>query len=166
MDFLLDLFKKAKEHGISTCIDTAGQPFTRKEPFFSKFQELMKYTDILLMDIKHIDPKMHLKLTSCPNENIIDMFRYLDEIHKPIWIRHVLLPGYTDDDTYLYETRKFIKTLHNVEKIDVLPFHKMGEFKWEKLGYPYQLKDTQPPSKERVRNAIAILTGEMDKNLI
>ena len=165
-DFLLDLFKKAKEHGISTCIDTAGQPFTRKEPFFSKFQELMKYTDILLMDIKHIDPKMHLKLTSCPNENIIDMFRYLDEIHKPIWIRHVLLPGYTDDDTYLYETRKFIKTLHNVEKIDVLPFHKMGEFKWKKLGYPYQLKDTQPPSKERVRNAIAILTGEMDKNLI
>ena len=90
----------------------------------------------------------------------------MDEIHKPIWIRHVLLPEYTDDDTYLYETRKFIKTLHNVEKIDVLPFHKMGEFKWEKLGYPYQLKDTQPPSKERVRNAIAILTGEMDKNLI
>lgn len=165
MDFMIELFKKAKEEGISTCIDTAGQPFTRKEPYFSKFQELMKYTDLLLVDVKHIDPKVHLELTSVPNDNIIDLFHYLDEIHKPIWIRHVLLPGYTDKDEYLYKTREFIKTLSNVQKIDVLPFHKMGEFKWQKLGYEYKLKEVEPPSKERVQNAIDILTGKKDENL-
>ncbi len=166
IDFLIELFQKAKRHGINTCIDTAGQPFTRKEPFFSQFQELMKVTDLLLMDIKHIDSKIHRELTSVPNDNIIDMFRYLDEIHKPIWIRHVLLPGYTDDDKYLYETRAFIKTLHNVKKIDVLPFHKMGEFKWEKLGYPYRLKETKTPTKARIQNAVDILNGKNDENLI
>lgn len=166
IDFLIELFQKAKQHGINTCIDTAGQPFTRKEPFFSKFQELMKYTDLLLMDIKHIDPKIHLELTSVPNDNIIDMFHYLNEIHKPIWIRHVLLPGYSDNDTYLYQTRAFIKTLDNVKKIDVLPFHKMGEFKWEKLGYPYHLKETKTPTKERIQNAVDILNGKNDENLI
>lgn len=157
IDFLIELFEKAKAHGISTCIDTAGQPFTRQEPYFSKFERLMKVTDLLLLDIKHIDPKVHQELTGKPNDNIIDLFRYLDEIHKPIWIRHVLLPGYTDKDEYLYRTRDFIKTLHNVERIDVLPFHKMGEFKWKKLGYPYRLTETEPPTKERVKNAERIL---------
>ncbi len=162
IDFLIALFKKAKEEGINTCIDTAGQPFSRQEPFFSKFVELMKYTDLLLVDIKHIDETKHKELTGHDNSNIIDMFRYLDEINKPIWIRHVLLEGYTDVDEYLYETRAFIKTLSNVKRIDVLPFHKMGEYKWEKLGYPYKLKEVEPPSKARVENAISVLNGEKD----
>ncbi len=166
IDFLIDLFKKAKENGINTCIDTAGEPFTRQEPYFSKFQELMKYTDLLLVDIKHIDPKVHLALTGKKNDNIIDMFHYLDKIHKPIWIRHVLLEGYSDNDEYLYKTRAFIKTLSNVERIDVLPFHKMGEFKWQKLGYEYKLSKTEPPSKDRVKNAEDILNGKRDENLI
>lgn len=162
IDFLIALFKKAKEEGINTCIDTAGQPFSRKEPFFSKFVELMKCTDLLLVDIKHIDETKHKELTGHDNSNIIDMFRYLDEIDKPIWIRHVLLEGYTDIDEYLYKTRAFIKTLSNVKRIDVLPFHKMGEYKWEKLGYPYKLKEVEPPSKARVENAISVLNGEKD----
>ena len=157
IDFLLELFQKAKAHGISTCIDTAGQPFRSSGPWFDRFQELMKVTDLLLMDIKHINPDMHRKLTSHPNDNIIAMFRYLDEIHKPIWIRHVLLPGYTDNDEYLRQTRAFIDTLHNVKHIDVLPFHKMGEFKWKELGYDYKLWDTKSPTQERVQNAIRIL---------
>ncbi len=163
IDFLIALFKKAKEEGINTCIDTAGQPFTRKEPFFLKFEELMKYTDLLLVDIKHIDEEKHKELTGHPNANIIDMFHYLDEINKPIWIRHVLLSGYTDDDGYLYRTRAFIKSLRNVRRIDVLPFHKMGEYKWEKLGYPYKLKEVEPPKKERVEFAKSVLNGEMDE---
>jgi pyruvate formate lyase activating enzyme len=162
IDFLLELFRKAKARGIRTCIDTAGQPFTREEPFFSKFKELMQYTDLLLVDIKHIDPEEHIKLTAQPNENIHDMFRYLSEIEKPIWIRHVLVPGVTDDDKWLRETRKFIETLHNVRRIEVLPYHSLGEFKWEELGVPYTLKGVNPPDAERVRNAEEILRGEKE----
>lgn len=165
-DFMIALFKEAKNRGINTCIDTAGQPFTRKGVYFEKFQELMKYTDLLMVDIKHIDPIKHKELTAQPNENILDMLRYLDEIGKRVWIRQVLLEGFTDVDEYLYKTRAFIKALHNVERVEVLPFHKMGEFKWEKLGIEYKLKDTQPPSKERVENATDILTGKKDENLI
>ncbi len=160
IDFLIDLFKKAKARGIGTAVDTAGQPFTQKEPFFSKFRELMCYTDLLLVDIKHIDPAAHKKLTGWSNENILAMCRYLSDIGKPIWIRHVLVPGVTDDDVFLQKTRDFIETLKNVQKIEVLPYHSLGEFKWDKLGIPYTLKGVEPPSAERVKNAERILRGE------
>lgn len=160
IDFLIDLFRKAKERGISTCIDTACQPFTRQEPFFSRFRELMEYTDLLLADIKHIDPQAHVQLTGRSNENILDCLRYLSEIGKPVWIRQVLVPGITDEDEALKRTRAFIETLHNVQKIEVLPYHAMGMYKWEQLGIPYSLKDTQAPSAERVQNAERILRGE------
>jgi pyruvate formate lyase activating enzyme len=160
VDFLLDLFRKAKARGINTAIDTAGQPFTREEPFFSKFQELMRYTDLLLMDIKHIDPVEHRKLTGWPNDAIIDLFRYLSDIGKPVWIRYVLVPGITDDDVWLRKTRDFIVTLKNVKKIEVLPYHSMGEYKWKELGIPYSLAGVEPPSAERVKNAECILRGE------
>jgi pyruvate formate lyase activating enzyme len=160
IDFLLDLFKKAKARGINTTIDTAGQPFTREEPLFSKFHELMQYTDLLLMDIKHIDPVEHRRLTGQPNDNILEMFRYLSEIGKPIWIRYVLVPGITDDDGYLRRTRDFISTLRNVKKIEVLPYHPMGEYKWKELGIPYSLKGVESPGAEQVKNAERILRGE------
>lgn len=160
IDFLLELFKLAKERGIKTCIDTALQPFTRQEPFFSKFKELMEYTDLLLVDIKHIDREEHIKLTGLPNDNIKDGFAYLDEIKKPIWIRHVLVPGITDDDNYLKQTRAFIETLSNVEKIEVLPYHSMGQHKFEALGIPYQLEGVESPTADRVENATKILRGE------
>lgn len=160
VDFLLDLFRKAKARGINTAIDTAGQPFTREEPFFSKFQELTRYTDLFLMDIKHIDPVEHQKLTGQPNDNIIDLLRYLSEIGKPVWIRHVLVPGITDNDVWLRKTRDFILTLKNVKKIQILPYHSMGEYKWEKLGIPYSLAGVESPGAERVENARRILCGE------
>ncbi|MCR4998130.1 MAG: pyruvate formate lyase-activating protein [Butyrivibrio sp.] len=160
IDFLIELFKKAKERGINTCIDTALQPFTREEPFFSKFEELMKYTDLLLVDIKHIDRDEHIELTGLPNDNIFDGFKYLSDISKPIWIRHVLVPGITDDDEYLKKTREFIETLSNVKKIEVLPYHSMGQHKFETLGIPYKLDGVKSPSKERVDNAMKILNGK------
>lgn len=160
IDFLIELFKKAKERGINTCIDTALQPFTREEPFFSKFEELMKYTDLLLVDIKHIDRDEHIELTGLSNDNIFDGFRYLSDISKPIWIRHVLVPGITDDDEYLKKTREFIETLSNVKKIEVLPYHSMGQHKFETLGIPYKLDGVKSPSKERVDNAMKILNGK------
>lgn len=150
LDFLLELFKKAKLRGINTCIDTAGQPFSRGEPFFSRFQELMQYTDLLLFDIKHIDPVEHKALTAQPNDNILDCLRYLSKIKKPVWIRHVIVEGITDNDEYLRQTREFIDSLDNVERVEALPYHGMGAYKWEKLGIKYTLGDIKPPTETRL----------------
>lgn len=161
LDFLLELFQKAKEQGINTCIDTAGEPFTREGEWFAKFQSLMEVTDTLLVDIKHIDEEEHIKLTGHSGKNIMDMFAYLDEINKPIWIRHVLVPGITDNDEYLTRTRDFIRTLHNVQRVEILPYHGLGAVKYKDLGLNYVLKDTESPTQERVENARKIL--ECDK---
>lgn len=160
IDFLIELFEEAKKRNINTCIDTAGEPFTQEGEWFSKFERLMKVTDLLLVDIKHIDPSKHLKLTGKPNNNIQQMFHYLSDINKPIWIRQVLVPGWSDDIEDLKQTRKFIETLHNVQKIEVLPYHNMGAYKWEKLGYKYPLVGVEGPSKESCELAEKILRGE------
>lgn len=160
LDFLLELFTKAKEKGVNTCIDTAGGPFTKEGDWFEKFKKLMEVTDILLMDIKHIDEEEHVKLTGRTGKNIIEMFRYLDEIKKPIWIRHVLVPGITDNDEYLLRTRDFIRTLSNVQRVEILPYHGLGAMKYKDLGIDYVLKDTESPSAERVANAKKILECE------
>ena len=161
MDFMIELFQKAKEKGVNTTIDTSGVSFTREEPFFFFFNELMKYTDLLLVDIKHIDDEQHKILTGHTNENILDMARYLSEIGKPVWIRHVLVPERNDQDEYLKKLYDFIKTLNNVEKVEVLPYHTFGEYKWKELGYEYPLTGIEPPTKERIRNANEILhTGQ------
>lgn len=157
IDFLLELFEKAKQRGIGTCLDTSAQLFTRKSPFFEKFERLMELTDTVLLDIKHIDDEEHRKLTRHSNANILDCARYLSEIDKPVWIRHVLIPGITDKDEYLVRLRDFLSTLHNIERIEVLPYHTLGAYKYEKLGIDYPLKDVQPPAAERVANANDIL---------
>ena len=157
IDFLIELFKLAKKEGVNTCIDTSGANFTREEPFFNKFNELMKYTDLLLLDIKHIDSQKHKELTGKPNDNILDMAKYLSDINKSVWIRHVLVPGISDVDEYLIELDKFISSLNNVKKVEVLPYHTLGTFKWEELNIPYQLEGVNPPSQERVDNANKLL---------
>lgn len=157
IDFLLELFMKAKERGIHTCIDTAGNPFTREEPFFSKFRRLMEVTDLLLVDIKEMNPERHKSLTGVKNDNILDMLRYLDEIRKPIWIRHVLVPERTALEEDLTAMGAFLDTLHNVERVEVLPYHTMGVFKWEKLGIPYPLEGISPPTEAQTARAREIL---------
>lgn len=157
IDFLIDLFARAKKSGIHTVIDTCGNPFTREEPFFSKFQELMKVTDLLLVDIKHIEEEAHLALTGQPNANILDMIRYLDEIQKPIWIRHVLVPGINDEDDALQKLSAFLQSLRNVMRVEILPYHTLGIYKWKELGIPYTLEDTPQPSKEQLEKAREIL---------
>ena len=153
IDFVIELFKKAKELGINTCIDTAGNPFTKEEPFFSKFEELMKYTDLLLLDLKEINPARHKDLTGFDNSNIIEMAKYLSEINKPVWIRHVLVPEHSDFDEDLDALGDFIDTLSNVDRVEILPYHTLGKFKWENLGIPYTLENISPPSAERIENA-------------
>ena len=150
MDFLIELFSLAKEEGVHTCIDTAGQPFTRQEPFFGKFKKLMELTDLLLLDIKHMDPEQHKRLTGASNENILDLARYLSDTGKPVWIRHVLVPERSDYDEYLLELDAFVQSLSNVRRFEVLPYHTLGIFKWEELRIPYPLKGIEPPAKERV----------------
>ena len=157
IDFMIELFRLAKENGINTAIDTSGAPFTREEPFFGKFNELMKYTDLLLVDIKHIDEEQHKILTGRTNENILDMARYLSEIGKPVWIRHVLVPERTDNDEYLKKLKNFINELKNVQRIEILLYHTFGEYKWKELGLEYPLTGIEPPAAERVENAKQIL---------
>ncbi len=157
IDFLIELLKKAKEQGIHTTIDTAGNPFTREEPFFAKFEELMKYTDLLLLDLKEINPKRHKELTGFENSNILEMAKYLSEIGKPVWIRHVLVPENSDFDEDLTALGDFIGSLSNVEKVEVLPYHTLGKFKWDNLGIAYQLEGINSPEQERIKNAQQLL---------
>lgn len=160
ISFLTELFTKAKAKGVHTCIDTAGEPFRRDPEWFGQFEQLMQVTDLLLMDIKHIDRNKHIGLTGKPNDNILDMFRNLSDIGKPVWIRYVLVPGLTDDENDLRRTGEFISQLGNVQKIDVLPYHSMGAYKWEKLGYRYTLTDTGTPSAEETDKALRLLSGK------
>lgn len=157
IDFLLEFFKKAKQLGINTALDTSGNPFTVQEPFHSKWKELMQYTDLVLLDIKHIDDEQHKFLTGHGNENILQMARELSDMYKPVWIRHVLVPERNDKDEYLVKLSEFIHTLKNVKRVEVLPYHTLGIFKWENLGIKYPLEGISPPSKERVLNAENIL---------
>lgn len=169
IDFLIELFTRFKELGVNTCIDTSGACFRNGEApeaseedkaWFAKFERLMKVTDILLMDIKHINEEEHIKLTGKTGKNIREMFAYLDKINKPIWIRHVLVPGITDNDEYLAQTRDFIRTLHNVYRVEILPYHGLGAMKYKTLGIDYPLEKTESPTKERVENARKILECE------
>lgn len=157
IDFLIELLRKAKEKGINTTLDTSGNPFTTEEPFYSKWKELMEYTDLIMLDIKHIDNEQHKILTGKSNENILEMARQLSEMGKKMWIRHVLVPNRNDEDAYLHRLSKFIKTLNGIEKVEVLPYHTLGVFKWQTLGIPYPLEGIAPPTKERVDNANEIL---------
>ena len=166
IDFVIELFKKAKELGINTCIDTAGNPFTKEEPFFSKFEELMKYTDLLLLDLKEINPARHKDLTGFDNSNIIEMAKYLSEINKPVWIRHVLVPEHSDFDEDLDALGDFIDTLSNVDRVEILPYHTLGKFKWENLGIPYTLESISPPSAERIENAKNRISRRYQKTVI
>lgn len=162
IEFLTDLMKKAKNLGIHTTIDTSGSPFTRNEPFFSEFNELMKYTDLVILDIKEINPARHKAITGFDNANILDMAEYLSDINKPVWIRNVLVPKYSDFDEDIALTGEFIKKLSSVERAEVLPYHTLGKFKWEELGIKYELEEINPPESERIEFAKKCLQSSVN----
>lgn len=159
-DYVTELFRLAKEQGIHTTLDTSGNPFTKEEPFLSKFNELMQYTDLFLLDIKHIDNEKHRKLTYCSNQNILELARYLSDNHKSMWIRHVLVPGYTDDEDDLRRLGAFVKSLEFVKRFEILPYHTLGVFKWKQLGVEYTLNEVEPPTREQIERAQKILDTE------
>lgn len=156
-EFLAEFFEKAKAAGVHTCLDTSGAPFSREEPAFSKIRAVLKNTDLVLLDLKETDPARHRALTGRSNENILDFARFLSEIGKPMWVRHVLVPSLTDFDGDLHALRAFLDTLSNVKRVEVLPYHTLGVPKWEALGLPYPLSGIEPPAPARVKNAEQIL---------
>lgn len=159
MDFVIQLFKTLKAQGVTTCADTTGITFNPNDPeSVKKHEELLEVCDLFLLDIKHIDETQHRELTGLSNERPLAFAKFLSDHGKRTWIRHVLVPGITDDDESLKRLRAFIDTLASVEKVEVLPYHTMGEVKYEKLGIPYPLKGVAAPVKERVMNAKRILT--------
>lgn len=140
VDFLIDLFTLAKKKNIHTCIDSSGIAFNPDNaPFLEKLDKLMTLTDLVMLDIKHIDPEKHKELTSQPNQHILEFAAYLNEKKVDMWIRHVVVPTITDDDKYLYELGYFVGQFTNLKALDVLPYHTMGEVKYKKLGIPYKL---------------------------
>ena len=157
IDFLLELFQKAKEMGIHTTLDTSGNPFTTEEPFYLKWKELMKVTDLVMLDIKHIDEEQHKILTGKTGKNILEMARQMSEMGQPMWIRHVLVPGLTDGEDDLREMAAFIGTLKNIERVEILPYHTLGLSKWQKLGMDYPLEGVPTPSGEQIARAEEIL---------
>ncbi|MGM9970275.1 MAG: pyruvate formate-lyase-activating protein [Anaeroplasma sp.] len=156
IDFVIELFKKLKEKNIHTAIDTSGILFEDND----KYHELIKYTDLVLLDIKHINDEEHKKLTRVSNKKILEFARFLSDNNIKMWIRHVLLPEITLNDQYLLELRDFINTLKTVEKVEVLPYHTMGVSKYESLGIDYPLKDLRTPTKEEVNHAKSILLNK------
>lgn len=152
-DFLCELFKLAKAQNVHTTLDTAGQPFTAAEPVFTTYKSLLENTDLVLLDLKHIDPEKHKLLTGHSNESILNFARFLNEIHKPMWIRHVLVPGVTDEEANLSGIRAFLDTLSNIEKVEILPYHTLGIYKWENLGIPYSLSEVRLPDDDDIKRA-------------
>ena len=157
IEFLTELFEKAKAKGVNTCIDTAAGPFTRDEPWFGRFRRLMDVTDLLLLDLKHIDSAAHRELTGADNANVLDCAKYLSETGKPVWIRHVLVPSVNTDEPSLAKLGAFIRTLSNVKRVEVLPYHTLGISKWRSLGIPYPLEGVKPPSDEEKNAAERIM---------
>lgn len=154
LDFLTELFMKAKDKGIHTCIDTSGIVYKPdNKTVVDKLDVLMQYTDLVMLDIKHIDPEEHIKLCAQPNEGILAFAEYLDKKNIPMWVRHVVVPGITYNEEYLYKLGLFLGKLNNLKALDVLPYHTMGVVKYENLGMEYPLKGVPALNKNEVIKA-------------
>lgn len=151
IDFLIELFTLAYEKDIHTCIDTSGIVYNLHNPaLLEKLDRLMELTDLVMLDIKHIDPEKHKELTAQPNEHILQFVEYLAKRNIDMWVRHVVVPGITDDDKYLFDLGYYIGQYRNLKALDVLPYHTMGESKYENLGIPYKLKGVPAMDKKKV----------------
>lgn len=157
LEFVTELFRLAKEKGVNTVIDTAGEPFTYDEPFFSAFETLLPLSDLFLLDLKQIDDAKHRALTGTSNESALALARFLSERGKRMWIRHVLVPGWTTGEEDLGRLSEFIAGLKTVDRVEVLPYHAMALHKYEELRLPYRLGDTPAPTVEEIASAEEIL---------
>ncbi len=160
--FVTELFTEAKKRGIHTCLDTSGITFHPENPaVLEQFDRLMAVTDLVLLDIKHIDPTEHEKLCSQPQQPVMAFESYLEEKKIPVWIRHVVVPGITDQEEYLLRLGQYLGMRSNIKALDVLPYHDMGKVKYKNLGIPYPLEHTAPLSKEAAAKARQIILKGM-----
>ncbi|MFV0529172.1 MAG: pyruvate formate-lyase-activating protein [Lachnospiraceae bacterium] len=163
LDFLLELFKEAKKRNIHTCLDTSGIVFSRVPARYAKIKELLSYTDLVLLDIKHIDPVTHKQITGLENHPVLHFLDLLEEFHTKVTIRHVLVPGLTDDAKALEDLGYFLGGFTCIRALDVLPYHTMGKSKYEELNLSYPLADTPDATKEEVIRARTLIITGMKK---
>lgn len=157
-EFLAELFSLAKSNGVHTCLDTAASVYNPEN--HDAIDNVLKYTDLVMLDIKHIDSAEHKKLTGIGNENILAFAEHLCELGIPVWIRHVVVPNITDDHDELFALGEFISGLKNLKALDVLPYHDMAKKKYEQLGLEYPLGDTPPlPNEKAVEAKNIIMDG-------
>ena len=158
IDFLLELFTLAKQKNIHTCLDTSGITYRPGESSYNeKLDRLMEVTDLVMLDIKHIDPECHKDLTGHDNASVLAFAKYLDAKNIPVWIRHVVVPGITDDPVQLARLGQFLGNLNNVKALDVLPYHIMGISKYKELDLPYPLEGVEPATKQQAMDAKKII---------
>ena len=157
LDFLTELFHLAHAKGVNTAVDTAGDSFGEDDASFQKMEDLLPLADLFLLDLKHMDPMRHEMLTGVSNESALAFARFLSERGKRMWIRHVLVPGWTTDEDDLARLSAFIGELKTVERVEVLPYHSMARHKYEEMGIPYRMGETPEPTAEQIRRAEEIL---------
>lgn len=157
LPFVTELFALAHQKGVHTTLDTAGQPYREDADYQPGFEKLMENTDLVMLDLKAMDANLHKRVTGMGNDNILALARRLSDMGKPMWIRHVLVPGLTDDADDLRRMADFIRTLKTVEKVEILPYHTLGLSKWKKLGFAYPLEGVPTPTKEQVQQAEKLL---------
>lgn len=155
LDFVTELFTEAKAKGVNTCLDTSGIAFDPEHT--EVVDQLLAVTDLVMLDIKHIDDEKHRELTGQSNKNILAFAKYLDSKNIPVWIRHVVVPGITLEEESLKKLGRFIGTLSNVKRVETLPYHSLARPKYEKLGITYPLEDTPDATKEQAQWAREII---------
>ena len=160
MRFVTELFELAHWKGVHTTLDTAGQPYREDAEYQKAFERMVTATDLVMLDLKAMDAQLHRRVTGLDNANILAMARKLSDMDKPMWIRHVLVPGLTDGEDDLQQMAAFIQTLQTVERVEILPYHTLGLSKWQRLGIDYPLEGVPTPTKEQVAKAEAILNGK------
>ena len=162
-EFLAELFALAKSKGVHTCLDTSAGVYDPAH--HEKIDEALKYTDLVMLDIKHIDDEEHRKLTGKGNRNILAFAEHIRELGIPVWIRHVVVPGITDKYEELFALGEFLSTLSNIKALDVLPYHDMAKPKYAELGLEYPLGDTPPLTKEEAIKARDIIMDGIKSGL-
>lgn len=161
VEFLTELFTLAKEYNIHTCIDTSGITFNREnKPYMEKLEKLLSLTDLVMLDIKHIDNDNHKELTGFGNDSVLEFAKYLDSRNISIWVRHIIIPGITDNKEDLQKLGEFIGKLKNLHALDVLPYHTMGVHKYKELGIEYPLENIKALSvKDAEKAKLHIIEG-------
>ena len=156
---LAHFFDRLHENGINTCLDSNGRVLD------DHTKELLERTDLLLLDVKHIDPEWHKKLTSLGNTTTLKIAEYRESTGKPMWLRYVLVPGWTDQEEHLHEWAQHFSEYKNIEKVEIIPFHQMGKHKWESMGLKYSLDDVEPPTAALCENVKTIFSKYL-KNVV